>query len=61
MPRQMRMEYPGAIYLFLSRGDLRQPIADGQPEERGSQTSRLVESPSLNTNQHTFSALLAHI
>jgi hypothetical protein len=57
----MRMEYPGAIYLFLSRGDLRQPIADGQPEERGSQTSRLVESPSLNTNQHTFSALLAHI
>jgi hypothetical protein len=26
MPRQLRIEYPGAIYHVMNRGDLREPI-----------------------------------
>jgi hypothetical protein len=37
MPRQMRIEYAGAMYHLVSRGARR------EPEERGLQTSRLEE------------------
>ena len=32
MPRKLRVEYPGAIYHVLNRGDRREPILKGDPD-----------------------------
>jgi putative transposase len=46
MPRQMRIEYPGAIYHVLSRGDRRESIFldDGDCHER----VRMIEQSNAN-------------
>ncbi len=37
MPRKLRVEYPGAIYHVLNRGDRREPIFknDADPTSKG--------------------------
>jgi hypothetical protein len=46
MPRLMRIEYPGAIYHVMSRGDRREPIFlhEGARTDPGSQAAGLEKS-----------------
>jgi putative transposase len=52
MPRQLRIEYPGAIYHVMNRGDWREPIFnDGTDRKRFVATLSRVSKLKIATEQ----------
>jgi hypothetical protein len=43
MPRQLRIEYPGAIYHLMNRGDRREPIFHDDVDRKRFVASRVAK------------------
>ena len=45
MPRKQRLEYPGAIYHIINRGNYRRPIFETDKTKKATTTSKIIPTP----------------